>query len=247
MPEPSFNILRMSNHKQLREAGSILKDAFSLILFNIKAGKKLRDLDRLVAEFLRKNNAMATTRLLGFPYQFSACLNEEVVNGFPSNQIISEGDLVTIDMGMFAKGVFVDKALTIIVPPITGKKKYLVHATSQCLKAGIAAATDGNTNISVGAAVEFTAKYYGMTASPRFWGHGIGEAHHMEPVIPNINTTQVKESVLTEGQSIAVEPIIFFESSYQLHYKDQTIVSDSLSAHMEDTIIIHKGEAEVVT
>jgi methionyl aminopeptidase len=247
MPETSFNILRTINHSRLREAGGILKEAFSLILFNVVAGSKLNDIDKLVGIYLRKNNASSTARLLGTPYNFSACLNEEVTNGFPDNRIISDGDLVTIDMSIFYRGVFVDKAVSTIVPLITGHKKYLLHAAEQCLSAGIIAARAGATNRSIGSAIEFTSKYYGMTPSSRFWGHGIGTEHHMQPIIPNVYTTEVDEYVLEEGQSIAVEPIIFFEKNYLLKHVGSSIIANCLNVQVEDTIIIHKGEAEVIT
>jgi len=244
LPKLQKNI---TNSQNLREAGRVLRDAFNLILTYVQPGVSLQDIDFRVEKFLRQNHALSTPRLLNFPYQFSASINYEVVNGYPDDRCVVAGDIISIDMGIFCRGVFVDKAVSVAFPPVSGKVAYLLKAAQDCLDVGIRSSAAGANNKIIGKMIEMTANYYGMSTSPRFSGHAIGEEPHMYPLIPNVANAAVEEVILREGQSITIEPIVFYGSSHSIDSSKHLIISDSISAHFEETIIIHSNHVEVVT
>jgi methionyl aminopeptidase len=247
MLERYSNILKTTELKYMREAGSILREAFSLLIFLSTVGQKLSRIDSDVGQLLEKKGAKATSKLLGLRHNMACCINNEVTNGAPDDRVIIAGHLVKYDMSIYYKGVFVDKAVSIVIPPIGGRNGYIASAANLCLKAGIKAAIAGSSNIELGRIIGTKAKQYGMTPSKRFRGHGIGKANHMPPIIPNDYSSDIAEEFLKEGQAIAIEPVIFFDKYYYLDHVGGSIIANTINAHVEDTIIIHKGESEVIT
>jgi methionyl aminopeptidase len=232
--------------ESMREAGSVLREAFSLIFFLLSPGKNLEELDLEVGRFLAGRRAISGLRLLGFPFNMCVSIDYEVIQGYP-NRVLTDTDIVSIDMSILCKGVYVDKARTITMPNATPIKQELEQLANNLvgnvvphLKAGLMVGEVG------GLVQKFLEPKPKFRACRYLNGHGIGDHIHEEPLIPNYdNGSQVK---LVEGQFITLEPIVYGYPMRKLFFDDKwTITSDELSAHAEDTIYIKKDGAEVLT
>ena len=228
----------------MREAGAKLKEIFELILPDLRPGVVLHDVDERVASLLKSMEARSALKMLGFPGNISISINEQVVQGIPDNRIISQGDLISLDMTLFYKGFFVDKALSIVIDPKHYIKNYLVHASASCLKSGIINTKAGVTTSKIGSAIEAQARALRVRIGKEFSGHGIGESHHMKPIIPNFNN--LGNDVINNKDFITIEPVVFYDL-YALQTHGYEITANTLSAHFEETVLVTETGAEVIT
>jgi methionyl aminopeptidase len=231
-------------HEIMREAGGILRDTFSFIMARCSKGKELRELDFDVGVFLAERKAVSSLKLYGFEGNISTSLNYEVVQGIPDDRVLSEGDLVSIDLSIYYKGYFVDKARSFIIPPAHYIKKYLVSSVNKCLSVSSYVRAGMSTG-EVGHFIESIARQQRVHIGKEFSGHTIGEEPHMKPLIPN--WADGSSSIIEEGTYIAIEPIIFYEDFYRLTHRGHLVSADKLSAHAEDTFLVTEGGLEAIT
>jgi methionyl aminopeptidase len=240
-----------SKSEIMLKAGRILSDTFSLLQAELRPGQKLKNLDDMVAKHLADHSAISVLRLQGFPGYASFSIDTEIIQGIPDGRALKEGDLLSIDLGIQYCGFFVDKARTFPILPTHYEKRYLTTAAEQCFQAGL---TRLNTDLAmgfatawhIGEAIQAQANALGVTPIIELLGHGIGEEPHQEPLIPNF-ADQTKDTSLKPGMYITIEPVIVYANTYEIVFGDPTIYSDVLSAHWEDTIMINKKGATVIT
>ncbi|MFA6994763.1 MAG: type I methionyl aminopeptidase [Candidatus Paceibacterota bacterium] len=187
---------------------------------------------------------------MGYPASLCVSINDEVIHGIPSDKReICEGDLVSIDLGIKQKGLFVDTAYTYIAGRADKLAKKLVKASLKSLYAGIKKAKPQATIGDIGSAVQNFVEGQGFAVVRQFVGHGIGRALHLPPEVPNFGTPGEGDK-LFEGMAIAIEPMIT-AGKY-----DVVVASDgwtaktrdgSLSAHFEHTIAITKKGPLILT
>lgn len=234
-----------TKYELMREAGSILREAFSLIFYNIEVGANLEDIDLEVGHYLASYKAVSGLRVVGFPYNMCASLDYEVIQGYP-NRVLQKDQIVSIDMSILYKGVYVDKAKSISMPEasplkvdLTDRVNGILPAIKPHLRAGIRTGYVGELISGTLTGTSYcTCRYLG--------GHGIGDDLHENPKIPNYDDGS--EDILCEGQFITIEPIIYGYPLRCLSFEDKwTITADELSAHAEDTIYIGKDFIEVLT
>ena len=178
-----------------------------------------------------------------FPTTICACLNDELVHGIAkADTILKDGDIFTIDIGMERNGRFTDTAITVIVGDVSEEIKELLRVTKESLEVGIAAAKPGNTVADIGRAIEQYVKSqgdYGIVEA--LVGHGVGNAVHEEPAVPNYYDKSAEKWVLKPGVVIAIEPMISMGSHHVTTGPDgwTVVMKDgSLCAHFEHTVII---------
>lgn len=176
------------------------------------------------------------------PYPATLCVsvNDVVVHGIPSpHQILKEGDLVSIDLGLRHRGLFTDAAITVPVGTISEELRELKEVTDGALAVGIAAARVGNTVGDIGYAIEqFVAKRYGIVKG--LAGHGVGRRIHEDPFIPNYGKAGTGEK-LVSGMTIAIEPMLTLgKPAVDFHDDGYTVTTrdGSIAAHSEHTIAI---------
>ncbi len=230
------------DHNKMKEAGSIINDAFSFLISAIKEGK-LQDSLLDVQKYLASRGAVSGMKMQGFPHLFSLSINEEVIQGSPCREA-QEGDIVSIDMTIFYKGLFVDKARTFTVGKADYRKVYLTNAVNRCLSEVPKHVRAGMTSGNIGSLIESVIKYLGLQPGKEFFGHSIGHQPHLKPLIPNYNDGSIDPII--EGSYITLEPVIFY-GPYKVTYENWTILSDQFSAHGEDTFLVTKEGLEVVT
>ncbi|MDO8572906.1 MAG: type I methionyl aminopeptidase [bacterium] len=185
------------------------------------------------------------------PYPATLCVstNDEVVHGIPGKKKFKEGDIVSIDLGIKHQGYHSDAARTVPVGEIDDSARKLIDGTREALAAGIKVARAGNHIGDIGSAVSRVIKMHGFSIVEELGGHGIGTEVHEEPHIPNYG--KPGEGIeLKAGMTIAIEPVVN-EGSGKIHLNADGYTfrtkDGKRSAHFEHTVLITKGDPEVLT
>jgi methionyl aminopeptidase len=244
----------------MREAGGLVARVLDMLEEEVAPGVTTKRLDELAEQFIRDHNAVPS--FLNYrpkgepdvtPYPATLCvsIDNEVVHGVPSDKrIIREGEIVSVDCGVYKSGYHGDSARTYIIGEVDPAVRQLVDATRDCLALGIEQAVEGNRLHDISAAIEKHARSFGYSVIENMVGHGIGSELHEEPAVPNYGRphTGVK---LRSGMTLAIEPMIALGRSRRAVSKRgawAAVTEDgSYSAHFEHTIAIRNGEAEILT
>lgn len=234
----------------MRKAGRLVALAHELVRENIKPGVTTKELDQLVEEFLKSQNAIPTFKgYNGFPFSICASVNEEVVHGFPSDRKLIEGDIVSIDIGATFEGYIGDSAKTFFVGEVNDEKRSLVEATRQSFYEGIKFANTNYRLSDISHAIQQYAESKGFSVVRDFVGHGVGKNMHESPQIPNFGRPG-KGPRLQEGMVLAIEPMINAGVyNVKILDNDWTVVTvdGKPSAHYEHTVAITDGEPMLLT
>ena len=216
----------------------------------IKPGVTTKQLDKIAYEFILKNNAKPSfLHYGGFPASICASKNEVVVHGFPDNTPLVEGDIISIDVGACYKGYHGDSARTFPVGKISDTKQKLIDVTKQSFFEGIKNIKAGNTVGDISSQVQRYVEKHGCGVVREMVGHGVGKNLHEDPQVPNYGRkgTGVR---LREGMTLAIEPMINM-GTWEVNVLDDgwTVVTadGAYSAHYENTVLITKGEPELLT
>jgi len=235
----------------MRKSGKILSDIVEEVSQKVREGISTLKLDKF-AQDLCKRNAVKPAFLGYRGYPASLCLgvNDTVVHGIPSeDEILKEGDIISLDMGVIYKGYYSDKAITVGVGKIAGNAQKLINATEDALFAGIKQAKVGNTVGHIGFAIESVVDLAGFSVVRQMVGHGIGKALHEDPQIPGFGKRGEGER-LENGMTIAIEAIIN-EGSSDIEFLEDgwtTKTSDGkLSALFEHTVVVGERKATILT
>jgi methionyl aminopeptidase len=238
--------------KIMRVAGRHVAEVVQVLVESLEPGMATKDLDKIVRREYGRRGLVAT--FLGYaypPYPATVCIsiNDQLVHGIPGNQVIKEGDVVSIDLGATYKGFVADHAVTVCVPPVTPEKQRLIDVTRESLMRGIAVAKAG---VRLGLISNTIGEYiesqgYGVVRE--YCGHGVGREMHEEPNIPNFGPAD-RGPVLRKGMALALEPMVTVGDYKTKKLADQWTVSTldgSLCAHFEHTIAIKEDGAEILT
>jgi methionyl aminopeptidase len=231
----------------MQEAGAKIKDLFDFVLSELKVGVSIEELDLEVGNLIEKNGCKSALKMTGFPSFMSFSFNTEVVQGLPAGKTVSAGDLISIDTTLSYKGIFVDKAISVVIPPAHFEKEYIVSAVNQCFAGALEATRPGATTKELGLAIQRQSEFLKVIPCKELCGHGIGVEYHMPPQILNYYREAEPDIYLKEGQFICLEPIVFYGSSYTLDSNKHTFFSKCLSAHREETIMVTETGAEILT
>lgn len=233
-------------------AGSILAATLARVADRVEPGVSTEDLDSLAEQFIRSHPGAKPSfkGLYGFPKSLCTSINNEIVHGIPSKgRVLAEGDILSIDCGVFLDGLHADAAITVGVGEISEDSTRLLEATRQSLEAGIEAATVNNRVGDIGHAVQTVAEAAGFSVVKDLVGHGIGTKFHEEPQVPNFG--QPHRGVrLVSGMAIAIEPMVNAGGPETRTMDDNwTIVTadGSLSAHFEHTLVIAPDGPRILT
>ena len=244
----------------MREAGGLVARVLDMLETEIAPGMSTKRLDELAEQFIRDHAAVPSflnyvpkgeTGVKPYPATLCVSIDEEVVHGVPSaKRIIHEGEIVSVDCGVYKSGYHGDAARTYIIGEVDPAVRQLVDVTRECLLLGIEQAVEGNRLHDISAAIEKHARSFGYSVIENMVGHGIGSELHEEPAVPNYGRphTGVK---LRSGMTLAIEPMIAIGRSRRAVSKRGAWVAVTEdgrhSAHFEHTIAIGKGPAEILT
>ncbi|MGH3873701.1 MAG: type I methionyl aminopeptidase [Pseudonocardiaceae bacterium] len=241
----------------MRAAGAVVARTLRLVAGHAVAGVSTGELDELAEQSIRDAGAVPSFKgYHGFPGSICSSVNQQVVHGIPSrDQILTDGDLLSIDCGAILDGWHGDAAVTVHIGTGAGADLRLSAACQAALQAGIAAARPGGRLTDISHAVERAALAaaaadgvsYGIVAD--YGGHGIGTAMHMEPFLPNMGRPG-RGPRLVPGMALAIEPMLTAGSDKTEELDDGwTVVTldGSRAAHWEHSVAVTDDGPLVLT
>ncbi len=234
----------------MREACKLTKMALNHVGEFVRPGVTTGELDRIAYEFIKKHNAIPSfLNYNGFPASICSSVNDEVVHGIPGKYALSEGDIISIDIGAYLNGFHGDCAKTFFVGNVSEEAKKLVEVTRQSFYEGLKYAKAGNRIGDISFAIQSYVEGFGYSVVRDLTGHGIGKSLHEDPSVPNFGRAG-KGVRLIPGMTLAIEPMIN-RGSYHVFTDDSKwtvkTCDGELSAHYENTILITEGEPEILT
>ncbi|MCX7862916.1 MAG: type I methionyl aminopeptidase [Bacteroidales bacterium] len=236
--------------RRMKESAEILSKTFGLIKQLIRPGVKTSEIDAEAEKFIRIHGAVPSFKgYQNYPASLCISVNEQVVHGIPSQYKLKEGDIVSVDGGVFYEGYHSDMAYTFVIgsiPPITQK---LISTTKEALYLAIEKIKEGVRLGDIGYIIQQHVERNGFSVVRDLVGHGIGKTLHEAPQVPNYGT-RGKGVILKEGMTLAVEPMVNMGKRHVYIAKDgwTVVTTDGLpSAHFEHTVVVRKNEAEILT
>ena len=224
-------------------AGRIVAATLALVARHVAPGVSTERLDRLAEDFIRSHPGARPSfkGLYDFPATLCTSINEEIVHGIPSpKRVLSAGDLLSVDVGVWLDGLHADSAATFPVAEVSAEARRLLQVTQEALRAGLAQARAGNHVGDIGHAVQQVAEKAGYSVVRELVGHGIGSSFHEEPQVPNYGKPK-RGPRLAAGMTIAIEPMVNVGGP-EIRTRDDkwtvVTVDGSLSAHFEHTVAI---------
>jgi len=241
----------------LRQSADLVALTLAEVAQHIFPGQKTKELDRIAEDFIHSHDAEPAFKGYrmdkhhpAFPHTLCISVNDAVVHGFPTNDILQEGDLVSIDCGVFLNGYYGDSAYTFGVGELSEEKIRLCRTTYEALHRAINVATSHGTVGDIGHAVQRHCEAQGMGVVRELVGHGIGTKLHESPQVPNFGKAR-KGRRLRTGMTMCIEPMINLGTAdVVIDSQDGWTVRSadgSPSAHYEHMICVGSTESEILT
>ena len=233
-----------------RAASDILERVSNLI----RPGITTKEVDSAAADLMAETGVKSA--VLGYrmghrvyPGNICISLNDEVIHGIAGNRVIQYGDLVKLDITIIRDGWFGDTATSIPVGLVENRVDHLLRVTEKALERAIHMANEGRRLGDIGAEIEEEARCNGFNVVREFVGHGVGRKMHEEPQVPNYGK-RGSGPRLKAGMTLAIEPMINLGTACVRLLDDgwTACTADGMpSAHFEHTVLITKGEPEILT
>ena len=236
--------------EKMSRGGKIAAEVLERLKTALKPGVRTNFLDRLAEELIL--TAQAKPSFKGYQkYPASICVsvNDGVVHGLPGNRILEEGDLVSLDLGVFYQGYHTDTAATFACGRISTKARLLLEVTRRALEDGVKESRAGKFLGDVQFAIQKTVESAGFKVVRDLTGHGIGKNLQEAPPIPNFGQPGRGPELLV-GMTLALEPMVTAGDCRVKVLEDGwTVVTadGSLSSHFEHTIAITESGPEILT
>jgi methionyl aminopeptidase len=235
----------------MRESALLVGKAIAEVAKLIKPGISTLQLDQVADEFIRDNKATPSFKnFKGYPFATCISVNDAVVHGFPSSTELREGDVVSVDIGVYKNAFHGDSAYTLALGDPGAEVLQLLKVTRESLNKGIEKAVAGNRVGDIGFAVQdYCEKQHGYGVVRELVGHGLGKSLHEDPQIPNFGR-RGSGAKLHEGMVIAIEPMINLGVKDVWYDKDGWTVrtkDGKVSAHYEHNICVRKTKADVLS
>jgi len=242
---------------RMRAAGGVVAATLRAVSDAAAPGVTTRELDRLAAETIASHGAVSNFLGYGaefgppFPGVICTSVNDETIHGIPSERVLRDGDLLSIDCGAMIDGWHADAAVTVAIGDVAASHCELMRVTEQALAAGIGAMQTGrrvrDVTRAISGYVQSQGEQYGIVRE--YTGHGIGSALHQDPNVPNIGGPRHTPR-LVPGLVLAIEPMIVLGLPRVHELADQWTVATtdgSVAAHFEHTVAVTEDGVEILT
>ncbi len=235
----------------IRKSSLLVSATLAEVATYLKPGITTLQVDTFAEKYIRDNGGVPSFKnYKGFPFTCCISVNDAIVHGFPNDNLLRDGDIVSVDVGVFMNGFHGDSAYTFAIGEIKPEVKQLLRVTKESLYKGIEKAIVGNRVGDIAYAVqEHTERKHGYGVVRELVGHGLGRQLHEEPQVPNFG----KRGTLTklhEGLVIAIEPMIN-QGKKDVFYDDDgwTVRTrdGKASAHYEHTICVQRNKADILS
>jgi len=235
----------------LRISNQIVAKTLAELAKLIEPGISTEKLDKVAAEFIRDNGGVpGFLGYSGYPKSICTSVNEQVVHGIPSEKVIlQDGDIISVDCGVYINGFHGDSAYTFCVGDVKPEIVDLLRATKESLYKGIEMAQDGKRLGDVGNAIQTHCEGRGYSVVREMIGHGVGRNLHEAPEVPNYGR-KGNGIMLKSGMTIAIEPMINLGSRNLVFERDgwtTRTIDRKPSAHFEHSIAIRRGKADILS
>ncbi|MBK9478886.1 MAG: type I methionyl aminopeptidase [Bacteroidetes bacterium] len=234
----------------IKESSLLVGKTLAELAKVIKPGITTLQLDKIAHDFIRDHGAIpAFLNYEGFPNTLCVSVNAQVVHGIPGNAALKEGDLVSVDCGVLKNEFYGDSAYSFGVGEVSSEVSRLMQVTKECLYKGVEQAKAGMRIGDISAAVQEHAEKSGYSVVRELVGHGLGRSLHEAPEVPNYGS-KGKGVKLQEGLVIAIEPMINMGRRNVVTERDGWTIraaDNKPSAHFEHTLVVRKGEAQLLS
>lgn len=237
--------------EKMRFAGKLLAQLMLEVNFHLKPDIDTLEVDRIIENKMTALGLKPECK--GYAgYRHSTCIsvNDGIVHGVPSKDVVlKSGDFVKIDVVGSYKGYCVDMSRYFFIDNVSDDVKKIAEIAQKSLDAAIEKVVPGNRVSDISSKIQDIVEFHGYSVIRDYAGHGIGRDLHERPDIPNYRRFG-DDLVLREGMALAIEPMIA-QGGYEVRVLDDgwtaKTADGSLAAHVEDTVIVVKGGAEVLT
>ena len=234
----------------MREPCKIVRDALAFVGSKIKAGMSTREVDELVERYIRSSGANPSCLGYGgFPASACISINDMVVHGIPGDEILKEGDIVSVDVVADKNGYHGDACRTFCIGKVAPEVEKLVKVTEECFFKGIEGLKAGTPVYDIGYRVQKYAESFGYGVIRSYTGHGIGREMHEDPNVPNYGKLGTGTR-LRAGTVICVEPMIALGDWRVRLLSDgwgAVTVDGKPAAHYENTVVVREDGVEILT
>ena len=235
----------------IRESALLVSSTLAELASMLKPGITTQMLDNRAEEFILDNKAVPSFKnYRGYPFATCISVNDAVVHGFPNNNTIKEGDLVSIDVGAYKNGFHGDSAYTFGIAPVAEEHQLLMQVSRTSLLLGVEKAIAGNRVGDISFAIQdYTERQHQYGVVRELVGHGLGKQLHEDPQVPNYGKKGTGPK-LRENMVIAIEPMINMGTRDVIYDADGWTVrtrDGKFSAHYEHTICIKRGRVDILS
>ncbi|MDX2301563.1 MAG: type I methionyl aminopeptidase [Microscillaceae bacterium] len=234
----------------IRQSGLILGKAHGEVAKHIKPGVKTKFLDSVAEEFIKDHGGVPSFKGYNkFPSSLCISVNEAVVHGIPGEYELNEGDIISIDCGVYLNGFHSDSAYTYAVGKVSEEIKALLRVTKESLYLGIESAKAGSRIGDISFSIQKHVEKHNFTIIRELVGHGVGKSLHESPEVPNFGK-RGRGTKLKEGLVIAIEPMVNIGKRNVVPDKDGWTIrtqDKKPSAHFEHTVAINNGNCDILT
>lgn len=241
-----------SEIRLMRKAGAIAAGALRAAGEAACPGMSTKELDKIVESYIRSHGARPSFKGYGgFPASACISINQVVIHGIPSEQIIlKEGDIVSVDVGAYINGFHGDTANTFPVGNVSPEAMQLIEVTRESLRRVEQLLKSGVRLGDIGHCVESYVQQFGYSPVKEFVGHGVGRALHEDPNVPNYGRPG-HGLRLPKGATVAIEPMINQGTDKVIVSQEDgwtvTTADGKLSAHYEHTFFIDEDRGHILT
>lgn len=236
--------------EKMARACRIVAEALDALREIVTPGRVTRDIESFVEKIvIAKGGTLAFKGYRGYPSGICTSVNSQVVHGIPSSLALREGDIISIDLGVYMDGFYGDAAITLPVGRISQQAERLIRIADEALYIGIDNAVPGKRVSDISNAIQRHVEANGYSVVRTFVGHGIGRSLHEDPQIPNFGKPGHGQR-LREGMTLAIEPMVN-AGSHEINILNDgwtAVTADgSLSAHFEHTVAITGHGTKILT
>jgi methionyl aminopeptidase len=236
--------------ERMARAGRIVAETLALVGEHARPGVTTAELDELAEEFIAGHGGYPTFKgYRGYPAATCISPNAMIVHGIPGPYELSDGDILSVDVGVTLDGFVADSAYTFPIGEISETAERLLEAGQAALVAGIDQCRAGNRLSDISHAVQQATESAGFSVVRSLVGHGVGRSMHEDPQIPNYGHPG-RGPVLAEGMTFAIEPMINAGGPDIFVHDDEWSISTadgSLSAHFEHTVAVTATGPRILT
>lgn len=229
----------------MKQSAQLVSKTLGMVAKEIQPGVTANKIDKLAAEFIRDHGGEpAFLGMYGFPKNLCISPNAEVVHGIPNDKPLEEGDILSVDCGVYMNGFYGDHAYSFQVGEVKPEVKKLLEVTKESLYKGIAQCIRGKRVGDISHAIQTHCEAHGYGVVRELVGHGLGRKMHEDPQVPN-HGKRGSGKVLKDGIALAIEPMINLGTHEVIFHDDGWTVTskdNSPSAHFEHNVCIIGGK-----